>query len=175
MKYLTEDIMDFKSGSDVYREEVITARELYRTEYNKTRKKLPKKFVKIYEENEGFNDFKVPIISFLTEYIYSSYGMIGSKPSNLKLIFIKYDNIGLAWDITIKEIIKYTCNYSADNPKGDIEDFIYDGFLLEQNGFISWEMQFSSGFNIRVIFKKLDIRRLDKDEASKYTSIKRNK
>lgn len=167
MKYFTPDIMDFVRGADVYREVNIKARELYRIEYKKTREKLPKKFVKIYESHECFHDYKVPLISILPQYSSFTYGLKGkNKPSIVRLIFVGYDNNDLVWEIMLGSIKEIACHYLADFTQ-HIDCFIYDELLIDEDDNISWEMAFASGFNLKIVFNKLFIRELNKEEADK--------
>lgn len=63
MKYLKKEIMNSSSVeviNDAYR--------AYNNDFMRVRKKLPKKFINIYEENDYFHDAKVPVISISTKY-----------------------------------------------------------------------------------------------------------
>lgn len=167
MKYLNI-LLDNERDDDSYRQECIEAIDKYRCEYEKTRLKLPKKFVKIYEENHGFHDAKVPVFSVLTEYWGFNRNSRKSRPSKARFIIVDYDNSKLVWEITIDNILDIAIHCTQMDAPIFLEHFTNDELLLEQNGYLLWDIFFSSGVEIKLIFKRLEIKELSEDEISKH-------
>jgi len=167
MKYLNI-LLDNERNDDQYREECIEAFDKYQNEYRKTRLKLPKNFVRIYEGNHRFHDAKIPVFSVLTEYSGFNRSSRKSRPSKVRFIIVDYDNSELVWEVMIDNILDIEIYCCLTEAPIFLEHFINDELLIEQNGYLSWDIFFSSGVEIKLVFKSLKIKELGKDEISKF-------
>lgn len=156
MKYLKKEIMNSSSV-----EAINDAFRAYKSEFDKVKKKLPRKFIKIFEEHEYFHDAKVPEISISTKYQEVNGPKYKLDPSVIRLMIVDYRDINKKWEICLHKVKHFSCNVniSGDFFKG-IEFFCYDEFLQVDDNYFSWEICFSSGCSIKTIFKKLTIKEL---------------
>lgn len=142
-----------RSNNDAFR--------AYKKEFDVVKKKLPRKFIKIFEEHEYFHDAKVPEISISTRYQEVDGPKYKLDPSVIRLMIVDYRDISRRWEICLHRIKHFSCdvNISGDIFKG-IDFFCYDELLQVDDNYFSWEICFSSGCSIKTIFKKLTIQEL---------------
>jgi len=167
MRFFTKEILEWdeydESKEKLYKE----ACELNYIEYIKAKERLPRKFTEIYEKTERFDDDLVPYISIITERGSFTHGVKGGPPSVLKMIIVDYDNHNLAWEIIISDIKEITVKTDLRRtPRIDCID--RDELIIEGDKHISWEMLFCEGLNLKVVFKNINIRVLEKEEIEVY-------
>jgi hypothetical protein len=164
MKYLKPSFMNANSAAEKYNRLIERAYAKYFIEYNKTLEILPKDFVEIYTNNHYFHDALVPDISLQTEYLGYSIGINDFSQSKMRLIFVDYDDDCLSWEILIGNIKEVKIYCPTVYQEVYVDCFNYDELLIQDNGYLSWEIYFSSALNIKVIFKEINIRLLSKEE-----------
>jgi len=117
---------------------------------------LPKKFLKIYEQEYGFHDYELKNFEVL-------HGEKGYKdPVAISIVIT--DNIK-TWNIVYKKIKKITLNYKQQpdlfNRKrrtyDGFDDYGYDEFFKVNEKTFSHEILFASGATILVHFEKITI------------------
>lgn len=158
MKFFTEDIIRYDRYDDEMEIKFKEACRLNHIEYLKARKKLPKKFVSIYEKTGNFDDALVPVISIVTE---------NNGPSKARITFVDCDNHDVAWEVIISNMKEMSSHWRL-NMSLRIDSLIFDELHLEDKDYFSWEMQFSDGLNMKIIFKDINIRQLSQEEIKEY-------
>ena len=175
MRFFTEDVLGHEN-----REKFNEACRLNHIEYLKAKKKLPKKFVDIYENTVHFDDDPIPCFSIITEWGSFTHGIKGGPPSLIKMVIVDYDNYDLGWEIIISNISEMNAKWVVAPGNSSIDCIDHDEIIVEGDKDISWELGFVGGLNIRVVFRNIDIRELKKEEIEiyrqpiKYKKRKRN-
>ncbi len=176
MRFFTEDVEAWGADEDKFRE----ACELNHIEYLKAKKRLPKKFIDIYEKTVHFDDDPIPCISIITEWGSFTHGIKGGPPSFIKMVIVDYDNHDLAWEIIISNIKEMTAKWAILPSNSSIDCIDRDELIVDGDKDVSWELNFVGGLNLKVVFRNIDIRELKKDEIEiykqpvKYKKRKRN-
>lgn len=164
-KELFEDWDEVNNGS---RERFNEACRLNHIEYLKAKKRLPKKFTEIYEKTGHFDDDPVPYISIISEFRGFTHGVKNGSSSVIRMIIVDYDNRDLAWEITILNIKEMIAEWTSDYPPLSIDCISHHELIIEDEKHISWEMLFSDGLDLKVVFKNINIKELKKDELEMY-------
>lgn len=118
MKYFIDKVYQ-KPWDRGGKEDFEMAYKNYKVEYLEARKRLPKKFINIYETNSGFHDASVPSINILTDYLRFSKK---DEPTRVKFIIEDADDEKKRWELVIEKIknIKF---YSYNDFNGSIGSF----------------------------------------------------
>lgn len=152
MKYFTYDLWKlFTDDPDVAVIEYEKRYLEYQKDFNEAKKHLSKKFLNIYNQNDGFHDFE--ILSFsLSDPCYK-------KGKTAELIIKNYNSM---YKISYKTVSYVHINYDMvlyeNNKNRDILG--YDEFIILDEEQISHEVLFLSGSTIKIIFYKLSIDRI---------------
>lgn len=177
MRFFTKEVLEDWDEYDQSREMLFKeACELNYSEYLKAKERLPKKFTRVFEETGRFDDDPVPYISIITEYGNFTHGVKGGPPSVMKMIIVDYDNHELAWEIIISNIKEIIAKWKVKYPPVRISCISHHELIIEDEKHISWEMLFSDGLDLKVVFKNISIRKLEKEEIENYRQpVKVNK
>jgi len=168
MKFFTDNVVNFEERNTEQREIFNEACRLNHIEYNKVKKRLPKQFVDIYEKTAHFDDAIIPNISIVTEGSSFTYRERGDSPSKTRIIIVDYDDYNIAWEILIGSIKEMSSQWTTSFPFYRIDCFSFDELLIEDKDHISWEIAFSGGLNLRMVFKEISIRELNEEEINIY-------
>lgn len=117
---------------------------------------LPKKFMKIYEQEYGFHDYKLRNF----EVIHGEEGYV--DPVKFSIVITNGDNV---WNIVYKKIKKISINYEQQSDMikrkkrvyEGFDDYGYDEFFQIDEKTLSHEILFASGATILVHFEKISI------------------
>lgn len=164
MRYFTDELWSgINSKSQDEREKADLQWEKNVSEYNEIfkmiKKALPKKFLKIYEQEYGFHDYELNNFQVI-------HGEKGYKdPVALSIVVT---NKIKTWDIMYKKIKKISIHYEQQpdvfNRKKrtyeGFDDYGYDEFLQIDEKTLSHEILFASGATILVHFEKITINKI---------------
>ncbi len=98
----------------------------------------------------------------------------------MKMVIVDYDNHDLAWEIIISNIKEMNAKWVILPSNSSIDCMSRSELIVEDEKYISWEMLFCGGLDLKVIFRNIDIRELKKEEIeaykqpAKYKKRKRN-
>lgn len=161
MRYFTNELWNgINSDSEEEREKADLQWEKNDNEYYeifKTVKKLlPKKFLRIYEQEYGFHDYELKNF----EVIHGEKGY--KDPVSVSIIIANGEKM---WNILYKKIKKISINYQQQpdvlKRKKRIyegfDDYGYDEFFQIDEKTLSHEILFASGSTILVHFEKISI------------------
>ena len=117
---------------------------------------LPKKFMKIYEQEYGFHDYKLRNF----EVIHGEEGYV--DPVEFSIVITNGDNV---WNIVYKKIKKISINYEQQSDMikrkkrvyEGFDDYGYDEFFQIDEKTLSHEILFASGATILIHFEKISI------------------
>jgi hypothetical protein len=165
MKFFTKEVVEEEGSRELWDE----ACRLRYIEYLKTRKRLPKRFIDVYEKTSAFDDAHMVDISFVTERANFTYGQKRCPPSKIRMILVDYEDQSLVWEILISSINEASVEWVVINDSNAAIDSInYDEWFIEDDTCLSWEINFVGGFNIKIIFKNISIRKLSEQEIDRY-------
>lgn len=131
----------------------------YNILFNKVKCRLSKKFLKIYEKEDNFHDYKLKGISI----IQGKYGF--TNPIRISLVI--YNEIN-TWQLDYTKIEKISIDYNKvdDIPSRTKEfyvgfdDFSYDEVLEVNDKILSHEILFASGTILLIHFNKIFIKKI---------------
>lgn len=166
MRFFTEDVVEFELNDIAARKRFDEACRLNHAEYLKVRNRLPERFIEIYERTVHFDDALVLDIGIITEQPQLST----SPPSYIKMILMDYDNRRLVWEIIIDQIKEMSARWVVREGNSRIDCINYDEFQTADDGYISWEIDFVGGLNLKTIFKNIRVRELDETETEQFGS-----
>ena len=147
MRFFTEDVLN-----DETRIKFNEACRLNHIEYLKAKKRLPKKFIDIYEKTVHFDDNPIPCISIITENADFTYGLKNCPPSFIRIIIVDYDNNELAWEIIISNIKDMNAKWVIIPGISSIDCIDRDELKRDGDKDLSWELNFVGGLNLKVVF-----------------------
>ncbi|KOF55782.1 MULTISPECIES: hypothetical protein [Clostridium] len=164
MRYFTDELWEEINCGVKERREIAEKKwdknaEEYRAVFNNIRYRFSKKFLKIYEKEANFHDYKLKEIKIN----HDKYGF--KDPVKISLIINNEIN---TWQMDYTKIKKISLNY---NKIGDIlsrnkefyvgfDDLSYDEFLEVDDKTLSHEILFASGATLLIKFEKLFIKKL---------------
>ena len=122
--------------------------------FDKIKNRLPKKFLKVYFENKGFNDFR--LIGFSLSQTIDKKGNPQSVQIDIETPFDKRLK-SKRFRITYKQPAKFEVRYSDEQGCNGFDDYGYNEFLPVDERTLSHEMLFASGATILVHFKDKNI------------------
>jgi hypothetical protein len=127
---------------------------LYTQIYNQVKEKLPKKFVKIYEQH-GFHDWKIGDLNIVEDKLNCKYTKVE--------MIVKH--VGITYVITFNCVSKILINYLNDHFNKaayfcGIDTWGYSEFYQLDNKVFSFEALLVSGSSILIHFRKLEIKRV---------------
>ena len=169
MKYFTDDIVNFDADTPNGQEGWNEACRLNHLEYLRAKERLPKSFVRIYEKTHHFDDAHMVDISIVTEWPHFTYGQKKCPPSQIRMIFVDYDDHGLVWEILISGIRNASAEWVVINAGNAAIDCIdYNELCVEDDAHFSWELVFVGGLHLKVVFKHIRARKLTPEEIERY-------
>lgn len=161
MRYFTNELWNrVNSESEEERQKADLQWEKNDNEYYEifkdVKKLLPKKFLKLYEQEYGFHDYELKNF----EVIHGNKGHI--DPVAVSMVITNGEKI---WNIVYKRIKKISINYEQQpdvlKRKKRIyegfDDYGYDEFFQVDEKTLSHEILFASGATILVHFEKISI------------------
>lgn len=164
MRYFTDELCEeincgVKERRKVAEKEWDKNAEEYNVLFNNMRYRLSKKFLRIYEKEANFHDYRLKEI----EVIHGKYGFIDP----VKVSLIIYNEIN-TWKLDYIKIEKISLNYKKINDIPSrakefyvgFDDFAYDEFLEVDDRTLSHEILFASGATLLIKFGKIFIKKL---------------
>ena len=159
MKYFTPELWS-KAGSPDKQEREAShvkwdknAKE-YSLIFDKIKNRLLKKFLKVYFENKGFNDFR--LIEFSLSQAIGKKGNPQSVQIDIETPFDKRFKVK-RFRLTYKQPTKFEVKYSDEMGCNGFDDYGYDEFLSVDERTLSHEILFASGATILIHFKDKNI------------------
>ncbi|AJA46847.1 hypothetical protein CPAST_c07470 [Clostridium pasteurianum DSM 525 = ATCC 6013] len=161
MKYFTDELWcGINSESEKERESASDKWEINLEEYcnifENVKKLLPKKFLKIYMDQEGFHDYNLKNFEII-------HGENGYKdPVSVSIVISNKEH---TWNIIYNKIKKIAINYEQEfdiyerkrRKYRGFDDYGYDEFFQIDEKTLSHEILFASGATILVHFEKISI------------------
>ncbi|MFX0549450.1 hypothetical protein ACOAKC_08935 [Hathewaya histolytica] len=164
MRYFTNELWNkINSDSEYEREKAYLEWDKNDKEYyeifNIVKGLLPKKFIKIYEQEYGFHDYELRNF----EVIHGQKGYV--DPVEFSVVITNGDNV---WDIVYKKIKKISINYQQQSDVSKrkkrvyegFDDYGYDEFFQIDGKTLSHEILFALGATILVHFEEIFIKKI---------------
>lgn len=161
MKYFTDELWRGINSESVEERESASTKwdnnlEEYCQIFEKIKKLLPKKFLKIYMEQEGFHDYNLKNFEII-------HGEIGYRdPVAVSIVITNTEH---TWNISYNKIKKIAINYEQESDICErkrkkyrgFDDYGYDEFFQIDEKTLSHEILFASGATVLVYFQKISI------------------
>lgn len=151
MKYFTPELW----GSNDKNSDLIWKKncEEYMQIYNRIKKRLPKQFLKTFNENDGLHDFDLKSISV----VQSEYKKNIHNPVTVHVDLESPDIVDAVFRITYKYPELFETHYVNVNNNLGFDDYGYSEFLPIDKRTLSHEILFASGATILIHFKDKNI------------------
>ena len=159
MKYFTPELWSKVGSPDKQEREAAhtewakNAKE-YSLIFDKIKNRLPKKFLKVYFENKGFNDFR--LIGFSLSQTIDKKGNPQSVKIDIETPFDKKFKTK-RFRITYKQPSIFEVRYSDEQGCNGFDDYGYNEFLPVDERTLSQEILFASGATVLIHFKDKNI------------------
>lgn len=166
MKFIANEILE-EGYSKEWQAKISDAIMQANLEYLKIKDRLPKDFARIYERTNHFDDNLVPEISIVTENYDFTNTKRHARGSKVKIVFVDYDNKNIGWEVVVSALKDFHISWEMDYA-ASIECLWYDEMTAHDEKNILWEILFSDGLFLEMIFSKIYIKKLNHVQLEAY-------
>jgi hypothetical protein len=126
----------------------------YIKNFEHTKRRLTKKFLKVYENHDGFHDFRFKKLSI------NNRGRNVGDPTNIALYIVNRKEV---YKIIYKGVKKFSTGYEQGAGQRGIDDLCHDELLVVDDKLLSHELLFASGTTMLFWFQKISLEKLKVD------------